>query len=193
VKLRRDARNLKQKALSSLRRGLVAFNAYDDDGRITTVLLHFQHCCEMLVKAALVQKRVNIFDGSGRTFSLEKCANLAKQHCGVTEGEAGLMRALDSLRNAEQHWFIRIDEDVLYLHARGLVTLSTIFSSGISRMTFQATCRHGYYPCRLKLLVTSILSWTESSRKSVICSPLDGGHETKHAVAFVRCSRWSRM
>jgi hypothetical protein len=122
VKLRREARNLKQKALSSLRRGLLAFNAYDDDGRITTVLLHFQHCCEMLTKAALVQRRENIFDASGRTFSLEKCANLAKQHCGVTEGEAGLMRAIDSLRNAEQHWFLRIDEDVLYLHARALVT-----------------------------------------------------------------------
>lgn len=42
------------------------------------MLLHFQHACEMLLKAALVQQRVNIFDGSGRSFSLEKCANLAK-------------------------------------------------------------------------------------------------------------------
>jgi hypothetical protein len=138
VKLRREARNLKQKALSSLRRGLLAFNAYDDDGRITTVLLHFQHCCEMLTKAALVQQRVNIFDASGRTFSLEKCANLAKQHCGITEGEAGLMRAVDSLRNAEQHWFLRIDEDVLYLHARGVVTavddiLKRSFEDDLSR------------------------------------------------------------
>jgi hypothetical protein len=61
VKLRREARNLKQKAVSSLRRGLVAFNSYDADGRITAVLLHFQHCCEMLVKSALIQQRVNIF------------------------------------------------------------------------------------------------------------------------------------
>jgi hypothetical protein len=122
VKLRREARTLKQKALSSLRRGLVAFNGYDDDGRVTTVLLHFQHACEMLLKAALVQQRVHIFDGSGRAFSLEKCANLTKQQCGVTEGEAGLMRAIDSLRNAEQHWLLCADEDVLYLHARGLVT-----------------------------------------------------------------------
>jgi hypothetical protein len=122
VKLRREARTLKQKALSSLRRGIVAFNDYDDDGRVTTVLLHFQHTCEMLLKAALIQKRVNIFDGSGRTFSLEKCASLAKQHCEVTEGEAGLMRAIDSLRNAEQHWILWTDEDVFYLHARGLIT-----------------------------------------------------------------------
>src|SRR5947199_7838289 len=97
VKLSREARTLKLKALSSLRRGLVAFNDYNDDGRVTTVLLHFQHACEMLLKAALCQKRVNIFDESGRTFSLEKCANLAKQDCRVTEGEAGLTRAIDSL------------------------------------------------------------------------------------------------
>jgi hypothetical protein len=92
VKLRRDAHNLKQEALSSLRRGLVAFNANDDDGRITTVLLHFQHCCEMLVKAALVQKRVNIFDGSGRTFSLEKCANLWPMRSGQLEGRSCISR-----------------------------------------------------------------------------------------------------
>jgi hypothetical protein len=122
MKLKREARTLKQKALSSLRRGLSAFNSYENDGRITTVLLHFQHACEMLLKAALIQKRINIFDASGRSLSLEKCANLAKQHCGISDGEAGLMKAIDSLRNSEQHWFLWIDEDVLYLHSRALVT-----------------------------------------------------------------------
>lgn len=86
------------------------------------MLLHLQHACEMLLKAALIQRRINIFDDSGRTFSMEKCANLAKQHCGVTDGEAGVMRAIDSLRNAEQHWIVFAAEDVLYVHVRGLVT-----------------------------------------------------------------------
>jgi len=45
-----------------VRRGLSAFNAYDDDGRTTAVLLHPQHACEMLLKAALVQARVKVFD-----------------------------------------------------------------------------------------------------------------------------------
>ena len=97
MKLKREARTLKQKALSSLRRGLSSFNSFEDDGRVTSVLLHFQHACEMLLKAALIQKSVKIFDLSGRTFSLEKCANLAKQNCGITDGEAGLMRALPVL------------------------------------------------------------------------------------------------
>ncbi|MEK0361639.1 hypothetical protein [Pseudomonas sp. CBC3] len=38
MKLVRDARTLKTKALCSLRTGMQAFNSFDDDGRITTVL-----------------------------------------------------------------------------------------------------------------------------------------------------------
>ena len=122
MKLRREAKTLKRKAVCSLRHGLAAFNSYDEDGRITTVLLHLQHACEMLLKAALVQTRVGIFDKTGRSYRFEKCLNLAKMHCGLTHGEAGVMRAVDSLRDAEQHWIIFTEEDVLYLHARGLVT-----------------------------------------------------------------------
>jgi hypothetical protein len=122
MKLRREARTLKQKALSSLRRGLSAFNSYDDDGRITTVLLHAQHACEMLLKAALIQRRISIFDGAGRSCGFEKCINLARAHCGLADGEAGIMRTIDSLRDAEQHWMLVAEQDVLYLHLRGLVT-----------------------------------------------------------------------
>jgi hypothetical protein len=122
VKLRREAKTLKHKALCSLRRGLTAFNSYDEHGRLTTVLLHLQHACEMLLKAALIQKRIHIFDKAGRAYGFEKCVNLAKAHCGLTDGEAGIMRAIDSLRDAEQHWIIVTEEDVLYVHTRGLVT-----------------------------------------------------------------------
>ncbi|OSN35972.1 hypothetical protein BV321_02027 [Pseudomonas syringae pv. actinidiae] len=40
MKLLRETRTLKVKAVSSLRIGMQAFNSFDDDGRITTVLLH---------------------------------------------------------------------------------------------------------------------------------------------------------
>ena len=32
--------------------------------------------------------------------------NLAKTHCKLTDGEAGVMRTTDSLRDAEQHWML---------------------------------------------------------------------------------------
>ena len=57
MKLKRDARSLKAKALCSLRRAVTAFNGCDEDGRVTTVLLHMQHASEMLLKAILVSTR----------------------------------------------------------------------------------------------------------------------------------------
>lgn len=138
MKLRRDAKTLKLKSLCSLRRGLSAFNSYEEDGRITAILLHLQHTCEMLIKAALLQKGANIFDKkSGRSLSFEKCINLARQNCGLSESSAGTMRAIDSLRDAEQHWIVVVEEDILYLHARALVTavdevLKSVFNDDLS-------------------------------------------------------------
>jgi hypothetical protein len=122
-KLRREARTLKAKALCSLRRAVTAFNSCDDDGRATCVLLHMQHAAEMLLKAIFVQKGVRVFDPNKRTsIGFEKCVNLATQHARLTEEEAGLLRAVDALRDAEQHWLIILPEDVLYLHTRGFIT-----------------------------------------------------------------------
>ncbi|WP_041787332.1 hypothetical protein [Rhodomicrobium vannielii] len=124
MKLVRDARSLKAKALGSLRRGLSAFNSYEEDGRTTTVLLHLQHACEMLLKAALVQKQVKIFDKQTSTsFGFAKCLNLAQANCGVADEQAGAMRAIDALRDAEQHWLLVVSEQLLYMHCRALVTV----------------------------------------------------------------------
>ena len=122
-KLKREARTLKAKALCSLRRAVTAFNSCDDDGRTTCVMLHMQHAAEMLLKAILVQKGVRVFDPTKQTsIGFEKCVNLAIQHAKLTAEEAGLLRTVDAFRDAEQHWLIRVPEDVLYLHARGFIT-----------------------------------------------------------------------
>ena len=124
MKLRRETRTLRTKAVASLRRGLTSFNSFDDDGRITTVLLHLQHACEMLLKAMLVQKRINVFDKDiSKAIGFDRCLGLAQAHCGLTISEAGLMRAVDALRNSEQHWILVVQEDILYVHVRALVTV----------------------------------------------------------------------
>ena len=123
MKLLREARTLKAKAISSLRTGMQAFNSFDDDGRITTVLLHLQHACEMLLKAVLVQNKAKVFDNiTGRSISFDKSLGLCIAHHGLTAEEAGVMRAVDSLRDAAQHWFIVVSEDLLYLNTRALIT-----------------------------------------------------------------------
>jgi hypothetical protein len=123
MKLRREARTLKAKALCSLRRAVTAFNSCDDDGRVTCVLLHMQHAAEMLLKAILVQHRVKVFDPQKQmSLGFEKCVNLATQYAKLSPQEAGLLRAIDVFRDAEQHWMIVVPEDILFLHARGFVT-----------------------------------------------------------------------
>lgn len=123
VKLQRDCKTLKEKAISSLRIAMESFNSYSEDGRITTTLLHLQHACEMLLKAVLCQKKVPVFDKStGKSIGFEKCLRLCEQDHGLRKDEAGIMRAIDGLRDAAQHWFIVISEEMLYMHTRALIT-----------------------------------------------------------------------
>jgi hypothetical protein len=124
MKIRREAGILKRKALASLRCATGAFNSFDDDGRVTDVLLHLQHAFEMLLKAALVQRRIRVFDRKlGQAIGFEKCVNLASEHVKVTEEEAGTLRAIDALRDDQQHWYNYVAEGLLYAHARAAVTL----------------------------------------------------------------------
>lgn len=126
VHMRATARTLHGKALSSMRTAMTAFNSPHDDGRPTVVLLHLQHAFEMLLKAALNQGGAKVFDKkSGRSIGFEAAINQSCQLAGfkVTHDEAGTLRAIDALRDDEQHWFNDVSEGLLYLHARAAVTL----------------------------------------------------------------------
>ena len=123
MKLVRDARTLKAKSISSLKTAMSAFNGFDDDGRVTLVLMNLQHATEMLLKAVLVQKKMRVFDkATGKSIGFERCVRLCQASHGLTEPEAGIMRAIDALRDAAQHWFVFVAEDLLYLNTRALIT-----------------------------------------------------------------------
>jgi hypothetical protein len=121
-----NVRTLRLKALSSLKTGITAFNGLADDGRTTTVLLSFQHAFEMLLKAALAAAKARVFDRrTGKSIGLNDAINLCQQTRGIklTEDESGTIRALDALRDAEQHWHVIVDEGMLYLYVRAATTL----------------------------------------------------------------------
>jgi hypothetical protein len=100
------------------------FNDLDEDGRKTSVLLHLQHAFEMLLKAGLVQHGVAVFDKRmGRSIGFEACVNRSREHLKVTEEEAGLLKAIDALRDEAQHWLTDVPEALLYAHCRGAITL----------------------------------------------------------------------
>lgn len=122
--MHRDARLLKAKALASLRRCARAFNDFDDDGRVTTVLLQLQHSFEMLLKASLIEKNVRVFDKrKGRSIGFDKTVNVSSEHLQLSPEQCGLLRAIDALRDDEQHFLGELNEGLLYLHVRAGVTL----------------------------------------------------------------------
>ena len=72
-----------------MRRMTAAFNGLADEGRQTSVLLALHHALEMLLKAALRERRVEVFDrDTARSIGFEKCLRLARQHL-VEECEGG--------------------------------------------------------------------------------------------------------
>lgn len=126
MKLKQDARALKKKALFSMRAAMTAFNSPHDDGRVTDVLLRLQHAFEMLIKASLVQGGRSVFDkNTGRSIGFEAAVRQCQQLAGlkITDEEAGTLRAVDAMRDEEQHWLTEVDEGLLYLHGRASVTL----------------------------------------------------------------------
>lgn len=127
MKLKQESRVLKGKAVDSLTCAVEAFNSPHNTGRVTRVLLHLQHAFEMLLKAALVQTgEKNVFDReTGRSIGFEKCIRLSTGNDTIKleNTDAGTLRAIDAMRDDEQHWFNAVSEQLLYLHARAGVTL----------------------------------------------------------------------
>ena len=60
---------------------------------------------------------------TGRSIGFDKCVNLARQHLALREEQLGVLRAIDTLRDDEQHYLAELSEGLLYIHARGAVTL----------------------------------------------------------------------
>lgn len=130
---------MRDKALASLRNALDAYNSFKDDGRQTSTLLHLQHACEMLLKGALVQRNVSVFDKkTGVSIGFEKALRLASEHCGLSLNDAGTLRAVDSLRDAEQHWFVHVDENILFLHVRAAITAFSDLHEAVFREPLSA-------------------------------------------------------
>jgi hypothetical protein len=48
---------------------------------------------------------------------------LSQEHLKLSPEQTGLLRALDALRDDEQHWLAEVNEGLLYVHARAAITL----------------------------------------------------------------------
>jgi len=124
--VKREAKLLLGKSIDSLILSIEHFNSMSDRGRTTAVLVLLDHAIEMLLKAAIVHRGGRIKEvGATETLSTKSCVNKlltnAKIKC-LTESQAALVRTINALRDAEQHYLIDVQEHLLYLNVLAGVT-----------------------------------------------------------------------
>lgn len=126
--MRREARQLLDKAGDSLLLAIEVFNRPHERGRLTTTLILMDHAFEMLLKAALLHRGGSIREKGreNQTIGFSLCVRRALSDSKVaflTEEQSITLQALNSLRDAAQHHLVTLSEASLYLHAQAGVTL----------------------------------------------------------------------
>lgn len=125
--MKRECKTLVQKAIDSLILCIGHFNSPSDRGRNAAVLIFLDHAFEMLLKAATLHRGGKIRDrGQSNTITFEEC--IRRGNSGgpihfISNDQANLLRSANSLRDAEQHHFVHVSEQELYLITQAGVTV----------------------------------------------------------------------
>jgi hypothetical protein len=139
--MKRIVKILLGKATDSLLLSIEFFNRPFERGRVHASLILLDHSFEMLLKASLLHKGAKIYDKeSKQTVGFDKCVRLAIGAGNVrflTDEQALTLQMINSMRDAEQHYFIDISEDQHYLLTQAGVTLfkdilKTVFGKDLS-------------------------------------------------------------
>ncbi|MCK8642417.1 DUF3644 domain-containing protein [Mycobacterium colombiense] len=125
--MKKEARLLKGKAISSLLLSIDHFNSVADTGRVEAVLILVDHSFEMLLKAGILSKGGKIRErGDTNTIGFDACVRRALSNDDVrflTEDQALTLQTINGLRDAAQHHLLELSEGQLYLHAQSGITL----------------------------------------------------------------------
>lgn len=121
----KEARLLKEKAVSSLLLSIDHFNRVTDIGRPEAVLIFADHSFEMLLKAAILAKGGKIRDPREKnTVGFDRCVRKALSELNfITDEQALVLQTINGLRDAAQHHLVELSESQLYFHAQSGVTL----------------------------------------------------------------------
>ena len=78
IAMKREARHLLEKAVSSLLLAIEIFNRPQDRGRVDGVLIFLDHAFEMLLKASIIHRGGEIRDeGAKQTIGFDHCVRKA--------------------------------------------------------------------------------------------------------------------
>lgn len=119
--MKREAKILLAKAISSLIVSIDSFNCPWDTGRVENFLIMLDHAFEMILKAAIIRRNGKIKEKNEKyTLGFYACVRKALSDANVQflkEEHALTLQAINNLRDAAQHYYLDISEEHLYLHA----------------------------------------------------------------------------
>jgi len=122
-----DVGLLLTQSVDSLVLGIEQFNRPQERCRKTSVLLMLDHAFEMLLKAALIQRGVEMRRAdNGYSHGMDFCLNKATDDGDVrflSNDERRMICVLNGLRDQAQHYLVDVSEQMFYLVAQGTVTL----------------------------------------------------------------------
>jgi len=139
--MKREAKLLLPKAISSLRLSIDHFNSSSDIGRTEAVLILLDHAFEMLLKASLIERGAQIRGkGENNTIGFDHCLRKGLTEGGVkflTEDQVLSRQTLNNYRDAAQHYMLELCEQFLYTTAQTGLTvfqsiLRTVFNKELS-------------------------------------------------------------
>jgi hypothetical protein len=116
IRLKRESKELKKRAVSGLILAIEFFNRPSEHGRADAVLMFLHYAFEMLLKAAIMQHRGTIHEkGSANSFPFRKCLNISKSDILIaSDAETRFLGALSDLRDCSMHHYQTLSEDLLY-------------------------------------------------------------------------------
>lgn len=112
-RLKRESKELKGRAVDGVILSIEFFNRPSERGRADAVLIFLQCAFEMLLKAAIMQKRGTIHErGSANSHTFRKCLGIAKSDILIiSEPEARLLGTLSDLRDCSMHHYQIVSEN----------------------------------------------------------------------------------
>ena len=125
--MRKEIRQLREKALSSLVLSIDHFNRSWNRGRTEAVLILLDHSFEMLLKAAIRQRLGKIRKSHEKqTIGFSACIRKGLTDASLkflTEEQALTLQTINGLRDAAQHYLVDMSEHQLYFYSQAGVTL----------------------------------------------------------------------
>ena len=125
--MKREVQLLLEKACDSLILSVELFNRPSDRGRISGTLIQLDHGFEMLMKAAILHRGGRIREPRAKqTIGFEACVGRSLSDGNIkflNVEQALVLRTINGLRDAAQHYLLDISEGQLYIHVQSGVTL----------------------------------------------------------------------